>query len=692
MLRKKNSPRKPCSVSRIRFIIADSYIAGRTSVANSGSQLICGIVLLTEPLYCKKDNSMSKIAPICSLIVGALLLTSVITPAVSIGAEENPQQSTVSVKAASVAADQHAQKNQYQHTATQIAYEDANEYDSIEPAPASDGTVAQVQNLSPETATIPATQASYTFSSKVTGLTTDATLSLQQYDSYGSVWKSVKSVQVAGATGTTDTTWGYPYPVPTGSSTGYRFALVDNSTQVASYSAVTTVTVPAATQLPLKVLSAVTNSDKSVTFKVSVPSVGRNLVSFGQINTNGVVSALDSQYTQASGADTVLTFEAPGNANTYGTVSYRIAATSYTRGYTSSAPYTYGVDYGLKAITMTSSDFDLAKTSGVNAGTKQIIRGSLSTTASHFIDLQQYDNAKKVWVTKYSTGNDPDGTFSVIMPTAGKETSETWRLNISPTAAEAGIVTSATTVKRYYSTLKITQTAGKNKMVPWETNTFAFFVPLDNVQAQFQQKSGTTWKTIAKATVSSKNKYIVKFNITKGSTSSNNSTEQYRMLIPTTNALYKDSATGTITITKENPNKYTGLKKTIYNYAKPYCPTTFVTLDHKLGAQGRWGYTASGTQTITLYDKIPSQHLRTVSLHECGHNKQFALYTSSQKDWDDFVARMNPIYGGSGTLGMERNADCIANYWHKNSYYGYKGNCNGNRATVAKTIANGKRY
>lgn len=635
---------------------------------------------------------MSKIAPICSLIVGALLLTAVVTPVVSISDEENTQQPTISVKAASFTADQQAQKNQYQHIATQIAYEDANEYDSTEPAPDSDGTVAQVQNLSPETATIPATQASYAFSSKVTGLTADATLSLQQYDAQNSMWKAVKSIQVTGANGVTDTSWGYSYPTPVGASTNYRFALVDNNTQVASYSAVTTVTVPAATKLPLKVLSAVTNADKSVTFKVSVPSVGRNLVSLGRVGNNGVVTSISNQYTQSSGEDTVLTFEAPAVANTYGTVSYRLTAINYTRGYTSSDPYTYGVNYGLKAVALTSSDFDLAKTSGVNAGTKQVITGSLNTTTLHFIDLQQYDAVKKVWVTKYSTGNNPDGTFYVMLPVAGKETSETWRLNVSPTDTEAGIVTSATTVKRYYSTLKITQTAGKNKMVPWETNTFAFFVPLDNVQAQFQQKSGTTWKTIAKATVSSKNKYIVKFNITKGSTSSNNSTEQYRMLVPKPNTLYKDSATGTITITKENPNKYTGLKKTIYNYVKPYCPTIFVTLDHKLGAQGRWGYTASGKQTITLYDKIPSQHLRTVSLHECGHNKQFALYTSSQKDWDNFVARMNPIYGGSGTLGMERNADCIANYWHKNSYYGYKGNCNGNRATVAKTIANGKRY
>ena len=144
----------------------------------------------------------------------------------------------------------------------------------------------------------------------------------------------------------------------------------------------------------------------------------------------------------------------------------------------------------------------------------------------------------------------------------------------------------------------------------------------------------------------------------------------------------------------------TTYSKVVYNHMKQWCPNARIYLNHWSVASGNvYGMMWWGTNDIAIRSDIPASITKEIALHECGHQLQARAYGYNGKS--TAVARMKAIYGGTGTYGLEENADCIAAYLSPYSSPASLGassqsshwanNCTGYKGTAAKLIIQGKR-
>jgi len=370
-------------------------------------------------------------------------------------------------------------------------------------------------------------------------------------------------------------------------------------------------------------------------------------------------------------------------------VRYRVRSLVADPLYTGIVSPEYTVSYKKMTTVLQSTTAPLGKTVSTAAATSLTYTGRFQDTATpRTVQLQSYNTTKKTWSTVTSVVSSQGSWKLVLGPNEAANT--TYRIFVPEIADATQVVTGNFIVKRTMQSVIVSNGGGKDKVMPWESNTVLWTVNDDKgTKVQVQQLVGKTWKKIADRTIDSRRQ--VGYAMPKGNTKSASQKFRYRVLIPKHKIGYKETAAGDRTVVWENPNRYTGVSKKVYDYMKGKCPAIFISVNNKL-PKNVWALSYLGENRTEVYGAIPDKYLRTVALHECGHHYQHKFYGASINTWNTFLGRMNKVYGQKGNLGMEQNADCIANAWAKNSYYAYKGNCNGERGVAGKTIASNKKY
>lgn len=106
------------------------------------------------------------------------------------------------------------------------------------------------------------------------------------------------------------------------------------------------------------------------------------------------------------------------------------------------------------------------------------------------------------------------------------------------------------------------------------------------------------------------------------------------------------------------------------------------------GYLGLYDWGSSGFR-ITTREGVTSSRLQFVAAHECGHILQHRAFGGSRQAARD---SLNAIYGTSGDMGLEHNADCIAfALGYSDTPAGYSPNCSGAGGSAATTVINGGR-
>lgn len=335
-----------------------------------------------------------------------------------------------------------------------------------------------------------------------------------------------------------------------------------------------------------------------------------------------------------------------------------------------------------------------AGSTNVKASDWLFIKGTIPTSSpDRIIYLQQYNTTTQEWESITSDWSDK-GKFSEVLPP--EETpSATYRLYTDAVGSLPESISYSMTLNRAMQavSIKVATDSQGNRVVPWVSLTMLWTVNVPiGTSAKVQRLDGKAWTTVGTTKVNKNGQ--VAFNSVKGTTKSHSQNIIYRVDVLKADTGWKETAGGNQYTKWVNPLGYTGVAAKVYNYAKAKCPTTLIDIQNSKmgnvsGGGQIWGLTHMGYNYETIYGGIPAKYLQTVALHECGHEYQWKFYSDN---FSQFETSMNKIYGQKGVLGMEQNADCIANAWHKNSYFGYKGNCNGTRGTAAKTIASNKKY
>lgn len=303
--------------------------------------------------------------------------------------------------------------------------------------------------------------------------------------------------------------------------------------------------------------------------------------------------------------------------------------------------------------------------------------------ANRTVQIIKYNTSTGKWDVIHSGKSDSKGKYSipVIVKSSGKYA--VIFPFIDGYKATVGYSTEITVSNTKPSTSPIIKFA---KTVPWQNNNISgkiSGVPVNVYSTvSLQQKSGSTWKNVSKTTVKGNSNY--NFSLYKGNTKSKDATQYYRIVI--SGSGITTTTINNLNVVWDNPLIGSAQARNAYNYVKAYCPDSAIVV--KQLPNNLWGTAELGKNIINISPKVPSKHLRSVALHECAHHRQYSLYS---RDWTGFKNRMNKIYGRKGDLGMENNTECIANYWYKNSYWGYSVQCTGEKQTVAVKIAKNQR-
>jgi hypothetical protein len=370
-----------------------------------------------------------------------------------------------------------------------------------------------------------------------------------------------------------------------------------------------------------------------------------------------------------------------------GTVKYRVTTQMLPVDTKVTLPADVLVDY-TKASSAVTSNKLAGKTLTTDSLYPFKAAGVLTGSTARAVYVQRYDATKKTWYSINYTQAYPSKTFNIALPQT--KATETYRIYSPATLTHTAYTGPATVVKRtsprgqFYS-----MQVQRKRIAPWATNTANVYVSSRLVQGEaapslsLQQIVGKQWKTVTTV----KKQGRITFTLPKGNTNSSNTTKVYRYVV--NSSRFADSAVSpSFSVQWENPRKYTGTKRTAYNYASRYCPNMLI--DVKQLGPGIAGLAHLGTDVTSLSSTAIEAHdLRTVSLHECAHHRQWSLYHSS---WSSFQTRMNNLYNSKGRMGIEYTADCIANIWYPNSYWGYARKCTGQQEKAARVMASGKRY
>jgi hypothetical protein len=317
------------------------------------------------------------------------------------------------------------------------------------------------------------------------------------------------------------------------------------------------------------------------------------------------------------------------------------------------------------------------------------VTGTITGSSSRSIFLQKYIVASKTWSNVSSTVAYPGKTFNLSLPqTKATETYRTYAPETVTHTAHTGV---STVVKRTSPAAEFySQMIAKTRVTPWANNSASVFVQSRLLAGEappnvtLQEMRNGHWVNLKTVTTQGR----ISWPLPKGTTSSPHQTRSYRYVI-NASKFSNQGISKTFKVNWENPRKYTGVRLTAYNYASRYCPNMMV--DIKKLPKGIAGQAYMGRDVTALSPDIKSWDLKTVSLHECAHHRQWSLYPGGPA-WDGFTSKMNALYKSSGSMGFEYNADCIADVWGKNSYWGYGRICTGQQVMAAKALASGKRY
>jgi hypothetical protein len=157
----------------------------------------------------------------------------------------------------------------------------------------------------------------------------------------------------------------------------------------------------------------------------------------------------------------------------------------------------------------------------------------------------------------------------------------------------------------------------------------------------------------------------------------------------------------------ENQARYTGLAKTVYRYAKAYCPNTAV---HVAGLHVAAGDYATGTLLIRVIAEVrdySAKDVRALALHECSHERQWLNYGGTVaghrtmqaaakrifSDWKLPAGAKYPYVSPDPSITpIEHAADCGAQSLDPGGYLGYGGYCTAAELRAGKRLLQGSRY
>lgn len=431
---------------------------------------------------------------------------------------------------------------------------------------------------------------------------------------------------------------------------------------------------------------------QGIEIDANVPSLdASNTVQLEEYDTaSHTWDVISSQSTGNNGSTQNLTFIGPRENFASGNATYRLHSIAGNSAYKDAYSSQYSVSYNRTPTKVVKSPLVNGKTYTYGAGTTTKLYGSLDNTNTvRVVQLQQYAPSTKTWIVQSSSKTSIYGGYTITLPATSALGSSLWRVYFPITSDYSATSSGSSTIKRVASKASVTVIGGLDKQVPWQSNTITWSVVAPvSTSVQVERYQNKKWVAVSNTSVNKK--FHVAYSVPRGTTSSSNGWRLYRLHVKPVSAGWTSNYSSAFKNTVENPNRYTGMAKTVYNYMKPYCSVQFINIKSKIsGNSDIWGLNHLGTQDIDIYSKVPAKYLQTVSLHECGHSRQWALYSSN---WSGFKTQMNKVYGQTGSVGMEQDADCIANTWHKNSYFGYKGNCNGSKGKAAATIASGRKY
>lgn len=318
--------------------------------------------------------------------------------------------------------------------------------------------------------------------------------------------------------------------------------------------------------------------------------------------------------------------------------------------------------------------------------TAQVISGQISPAgATRTVTVQRRATASAPWQTYVTVS--AATTFRIPVTRAWPAGS--YRTAIAATATAAAYYGPATTISRPLTAAVLSGTVQRypHAYAPWLQNSLTSHLDIAELKTtvRLQKLVGSTWTTVSSR--SGVGSGTVTFTLPIAGRAAPNGVAQWRLYVEPT-AWTKAAGTAFMHVSLENPLLYTGKWKTAYALVRGHCPDNLIMFEAMpAGTNGR-AY-VSKNHRISLSTTLSAAKTQTAVLHECAHFVQWRLYGAN---WSAFSARMDALYGQSGGRGIEQNAECIANVWHANSYWGYGKNCAGARGTAAQTIAAGSRY
>lgn len=311
--------------------------------------------------------------------------------------------------------------------------------------------------------------------------------------------------------------------------------------------------------------------------------------------------------------------------------------------------------------------------------------------AGSVVTLQRHNGSAwtNVWTSKPLQAGQKNPTAAYVFPAEAKASFRAVQTRSGKTIATTASVTAAYT--RMATSPRSTtygdlfdradgRVAAKNSV----SQTYFLDYTLTDRTGYFQEFTGGRWVNLNKLTFKKSAGYPHAAGVTVSTPVTHATvTRKYRVTIPET-ATQKGWTSKTAVIQHMNPLHYTGYKRTAYNYMKAYCPNQVINLI------GGWtSYAYSGSQRIEMSTQLGTgKVLQYVALHECAHIRQFKLYNN---DFQTMQPRLNAIFGGTGSLGMERAADCMAYAMGADSAYGgsYWRTCSSAQVSAARKMLAG---
>ncbi|MCU1405848.1 MAG: hypothetical protein JWQ43_2151 [Glaciihabitans sp.] len=322
-------------------------------------------------------------------------------------------------------------------------------------------------------------------------------------------------------------------------------------------------------------------------------------------------------------------------------------------------------------------------TISLSGATRRTLAATVTPGERRWVELQVYDPKKKVWKVFTKAYTDSAGKAVLSIPPTSSELK--WRLLTKETDRYVAAVSPITTVKRVSRSVVVQNTTLRKTQSSMKKADLTFTVPEApaGTKVTLEKLVGTTWK-LAKVQAVPASKQVAFQVDAAGRGVAKTSTAKYRLVVPGFAPGIKKTTGATFTLNLENPWKYTGEQRQMYDLVAVNCPGTLVRIDPGLFTAGYWGWTQRELGVINIATGIPLIHKRTVGFHECAHIRQQEMYGHK---WQKFLDETNAVSGTSGTIGMERNAECIARSWGAASYVSYGSQCGGREGDAGAAIA-----